>query len=326
MKRALSKTKEVNKKLFKIYDETTFRVDTGADISVIKSSEKHDELLNTATVEDYEGNTKSKNVWRKNEIKVILGNENLLCPSDLVKIGRIGIVDKDKEINRLVEESELSNKKELERILRRHSDCYAQSKNDCGRVDKKYEHVIKGGIPPPQRQYRINSAAEAEIGETIKELTDQGVIRRLGKNEQALTNAPIQAVPKPDGTWRLVTNFKALNKVTVPDTRYLINCSETSGDIGRDKEWLSKLDLANGCWSIPLALDSQKKTAFTYKGEQFIHKVLPQGFKNSGNHFQAVILDILSGIPVTVYIDDILISSSTEEEHLKVLDLTLQIS
>ncbi len=57
---------------------------------------------------------------------------------------------------------------------------------------------------------------------------------------------PIQAVPKPDGTWRLVTNFKALNKVTVPDTRYLINCSETSGDIGRDKEWLSKLDLANG--------------------------------------------------------------------------------
>ncbi len=146
-------------------------------------------------MEDYEGNTKNKNVWRKNEIKVIIGNENLLCPRDLVKIGRIGIVDKDKEINRLVELSEVSNKKELERILRRYSDCYAQSKNDCGKVDKKYEHVIEGGIPPPQRQYRINSAAEAEIGETIKELTDQGVIRRLGKNEQALTNAPIQAVP-----------------------------------------------------------------------------------------------------------------------------------
>ncbi len=156
--------------------------------------------------------------------------------------------------------------------MRRHSDCYAQSKNDCGKVDKKYEHAIEGGIPLPQRQYRINSAAEAEIGETIKELTDQGVIRRLGKNEQALTNAPIQAVPKQNGTWRLVTNFKASNKVTVPDTRYLINCSETSGDIGRDKEWLSKLDLANGYWSIPLALYSQKKTAFTYKGEQYIHK------------------------------------------------------
>ncbi len=64
-----------------------------------------------ATVEDYEGNTKNKNVWRKNEITVIIGNENLLCPSDLIKIGEIGIVDKNKEINRLVKESELSNKK-----------------------------------------------------------------------------------------------------------------------------------------------------------------------------------------------------------------------
>ncbi len=81
---------------------------------------------------------------RKTKIKVIFGNENLLCPSDLVKIGKIGIVDKDKEINRLVEESEVSNKKELARILRKYSDCYAQSKNDCGKVDTKYEHVIEG--------------------------------------------------------------------------------------------------------------------------------------------------------------------------------------
>ncbi len=61
---------------------------------------------------------------------------------------KIGIVDKDKEINRLVEESEVSNKKELERILRRCSDCYAQSKNDCGKVDKKYEHVKEGEFLP----------------------------------------------------------------------------------------------------------------------------------------------------------------------------------
>ncbi len=103
---------------------------------MIKPSEKHDELLDVVTVEDYEGNAKNKKVWSKKKIKVIFGNENLLCPSDLVKIGKIGIVDKDKEINRLVEESEVSNKRELESILRRYSHCYAQSKNDCGKVDK----------------------------------------------------------------------------------------------------------------------------------------------------------------------------------------------
>ncbi len=68
MKCALSKTKEVDDKLFKIYDETTFRVDTGADISVIKPSEKHAELLDTATVEDYEGNTKNKKNENKSDL------------------------------------------------------------------------------------------------------------------------------------------------------------------------------------------------------------------------------------------------------------------
>ncbi len=72
---------------------------------------------------------------------MIIGNENLLCPSDLVKIGKIGIVDKDKEINRLVEESEVSNKKELERILRRYSATH-EVKMTAERYIKKYEHVI----------------------------------------------------------------------------------------------------------------------------------------------------------------------------------------
>ncbi len=31
-----------------------------------------------------------------------------------------------------------------------------------------YEHIIQGGIPHPQRQYKINSAAIKEISETIK--------------------------------------------------------------------------------------------------------------------------------------------------------------
>lgn len=95
-------------------------------------------------------------------------------------------------------------------------DSYSRSINDCGKVQSKFEHVIKGGIPPPQRQYKINSKAEKEISETIKELAEQGIIIKL--NESAIMNAPVQAIAKPSGGWRLVTNYKTLNKVTVPDT------------------------------------------------------------------------------------------------------------
>ncbi|KAL1249535.1 hypothetical protein QQF64_020540 [Cirrhinus molitorella] len=100
-------------------------------------------------------------------------------------------------------------------------------------VNKVTVEDFEGNVRDKERQYKINSEAEEEIAITIKELTEQGVLRKLGKNESALSNAPIQAVLKPGmpKSWRLVTNFKALNKVTVPDTRYLINCSEACGDI-----------------------------------------------------------------------------------------------
>ncbi len=246
-----------------------------------------------------------------------------MCPEDLIKIGKIGVVDRNKEIERIVRESELSDKGGLEVVLRKYSDYYSRSKNDCGKVDCKYQHVIQGGIPPPQRQYKINSVAEQEISETIKELSQQGIITKLKPNQLVRSNSPLQAVAKNDGTWRLVTNYKALNKLTVPDTRYLINCSEACGEIGKGREWLSKIDLANSYWSIPLAEESREKTAFTFRGDQYLFNVLAQGLKNAGNHFQSTLLTILSGIPVIVYIDDILLSTATEEEHLKLLEQTL---
>ncbi len=52
---------------------------------------------------------------------------------------------------------------------------------------------------------------------------------------------------------------------------------------------------------------SRGKTDFTFRGSQYIFNVLAQGLKNAGNHFQSTLLSILSGIPVTVYIDDILL-------------------
>ncbi len=50
-----------------------------------------------------------------------------------------------------MKDSELSAKGELEKMLRKYSKCYSRSKNDCGKVDCKYQHVIQGGVPPPPK-------------------------------------------------------------------------------------------------------------------------------------------------------------------------------
>lgn len=97
-----------------------------------------------------------------------------------------------------------------------------------------------------------------EIGETIKELERLGVIKEINN---AVTNSP---VPKADFSWKLVSNFKALNKVSVLDTRYLINARHVTNGLPKGSI-LSKIDLANGFWSVPLTEGSMAKTAFTFQ-------------------------------------------------------------
>lgn len=128
----------------------------------------------------------------------------------------------------------------------------------------------------------------------------------------AITNSPIQLVPKPDGTFRLVTHFKALNRVTKPDRRYLINSRET---IER---------LRDGKWSVPLAKVSQEKTAFTVNNKHYIYQRLPQGYLNSPVVFQAIMLEILKDLEVEIYIDDVLIVSNDEGEHVKTVKQVLR--
>lgn len=67
----------------------------------------------------------------------------------------------------------------------------------------------------------------------------------------------------------------------------------------------SCLDLANGYWSLPLAAVSQPKMAFTHKGKSYVWAKLAQGYKNTLNIFQEAVMRVLTGLGVTVYIDDV---------------------
>lgn len=170
------------------------------------------------------------------------------------------------EIERMVKLTILPQNKVRE-ILEKHRHGAARFKNDLGLLGQEYTYEIKGGIPKPQRQYPINKKALPEIGETIKELERLGVIKEI---DNAVTNSPLQAVPKQDFSWRLVSNFKALNKVSVPDTRYLINARDVTNGLPKGSI-LSKIDLANGFWSVPLTEESMAKTAFTFQSKHYCY-------------------------------------------------------
>ncbi|KAF0022147.1 hypothetical protein F2P81_025601 [Scophthalmus maximus] len=90
------------------------------------------------------------------------------------------------------------------------------------------------------------------------------------------------------------------------------------------KKFKSCIYLANRFFSLRLAKQSQGKTAFTHKGKAYVWQRLPQGYKNSPNVFQSAVMDVLSGLGATVYIDDVFIADDTEEEHLERLQKVVE--
>lgn len=314
------------------YKGKTFMIDTGAEISCTTNlptgSEKQE-----GTMRVYGFNKTQEPVcsdWYMWEGIAIIPNQsdNLLTLEDACNIVKennkevsvrwMKIVDLKGEIERMVKETTL-DKNKVKAILEKHKKGAAKFKNDVGLLGKEYEYEIKGGVHKPQRQYPINKKALAEIEETVKELKQLGVIKEI---ENAATNSPLQAVPKQDQSWRLVTNFKALNKVTEPDTRYLINAKDVTNGLPKGTI-LTKIDLANGFWTVPLSEESMAKTAFTFQTKHYCYTRLPQGFMNSPNAFQAIVVRLMEGLPVTVYIDDLIIINDDPEEHLKIVDEVL---
>ena len=88
------------------------------------------------------------------------------------------------------------------------------------------------------------------------------------------------------------------------------------------KFW-STLDAASAYWSMPLSETDKEKTAFSVPGKgKFEFNVTPYGLSNAGASYQRMIDICLAGLPlnrILAYIDDIVIFTSTFDQHMKEL-------
>ena len=149
---------------------------------------------------------------------------------------------------------------------------------------------------------------------------------RVVDSTRSAWSSPVMMVPKSDGTIRFCIDFRGLNRKTVKDPYPLPRIDETLDKLGK-ATWFSSFDLAAGYWQVPLDPASREKTAFTVRGFGRYHfLVVPMGLKNAPAHFQRAMDKLLEGLldNTLAYLDDILVYTNTQEEHMAALERYLE--
>lgn len=172
------------------------------------------------------------------------------------------------------------------------------------------------------RTYPIPHAHRAAVQEAIDNMLAVDVIER---SESHHIN-PLVVVGRKEGLQpRICLDARILNSRLKP----AYERPEKMHDLLRKflgKTWLSSLDLTSGYWQVPLDKADRKYTAFGFKGQVFHFKRVPFGVKTASAAFIRA-LNLALGPEVkdyaTVYIDDIIVFSTTYPEHLLHLESIL---
>ena len=127
-------------------------------------------------------------------------------------------------------------------------------------------------------------------------------------------------VRKKDGSLHFCIDFRKLNSLTVKDSHPLPRICETLESLAGAAHY-SMFDMNSGFWQVPMSPESKQYTAFTL-GSMGLYECesMPFGLCNAPPTFQRLMQNCLGELNLTyclIYLDDVIVFSHTEEEHLE---------
>lgn len=184
----------------------------------------------------------------------------------------------------------------------------------CAKPTNTVRFELKPDAKIVQRKpYNLHVDKLSWAKEKIKELLATGII----VHSSSPYASPCVIVRKNDGKFRFTQDYRDLNQETILDPFPFPRIDDVINGFG-GKRFFSKIDLRDGFWQIGLSPDTRRFTAFVLPFGHYEFQRLPQGWKNSPQHFQRcmqkILEDVLKPGVVEVYIDDIITAGFTENE------------
>ena len=209
----------------------------------------------------------------------------------------------------------------LQGVLQRHGEVFKEGLGKIKGMEVKI-HLEPGAQPQFFQPRIVPLALRARVEKELERLAEEKVIEPVQFSEWA---APIVPVFKENGSVRICGDYKVTVNRFAKTEKYPLPRIEDLFAALSGGQSFTKLDLANAYLQLPLEDKSRNYvTINTHKG-LFRYNRLPFGVASAPAVFQRTIESLLQGIQrVVAYIDDILITGESEQEHLKNLDEVLK--
>ena len=120
-------------------------------------------------------------------------------------------------------------------------------------------------------------------------------------------------------------DYRRLNAIADADAYPMPRVDDMIDALGKSK-YITNLDLARGYWQVPMQKESRPLTAFTTPFGLFQFRVMPFGLHGAPATFQRMMDNLLGDCTAyaAAYLDDVVIHSTTWEEHIRHLTDVLQ--
>ncbi|XP_058840874.1 uncharacterized protein LOC131696346 [Topomyia yanbarensis] len=165
---------------------------------------------------------------------------------------------------------------------------------------------------------RLSDYERKEQNKIVNDLLAKGIIR---ESESPYTSRVV-LTRKKNGEYRLCVNYKPLNRL-FERNHYPLPIIEDQISRLQGRKYFTSLDMKNGFYHVDIAEDSKKYTSFITESGQYEFNKLPFGYANSPSIFARYVSKVLDPFiksgEIVVFIDDIMASSETIEEHLDLL-------